>query len=91
MVENGEVSGHIFASLRCEYANAVQNVGQTNLLPLDEKCKLPVVFIVHMRYTARSHLNRRSDPVCLDTRLITSLSVSKGQHSNPSHSADATD
>ena len=90
MGENGEVSWHIFASFRCEYANAVQNVGQINLLPLNENCKLPVVFTVHMRYTARSHTNRRSDPVCLDNRLIISLSVSKGQHSNPLHSADAT-
>ena len=44
-----------------------------------------------MHCIASSHTNRRSDPVCLDTRLIISLSVSKGQHSNPLHSTDATD
>jgi hypothetical protein len=91
MGENGEVSGHIFVSLRCEYANAVQNVGQTNLLPLNENYKVPVVFIVHMRCIARSHTNRRSDTVCLDARLIISLSVSKGQHSNPLHYTVATE
>jgi hypothetical protein len=91
MGENGDVSGHIFTSLRCEYANAVQNVGQTNLLPLNENCKLPVVFTVHISCIARSHTNRRSDPVCLDNRLIISMSVSKGQLSNPLHSTDATD
>jgi hypothetical protein len=85
MGENGKVSWHIFAYLLPERANAVQNVRQTNLLLLNENCKLPVVFTVHMRHTVRSHKNRWRDPVCLDTRLFISLSVSKGQHSNPWH------
>jgi len=54
MGENGEVSGHIFAPLRCGHARAVQNVGQTKLLPLNENCELPVVFTMYIHHTARS-------------------------------------
>jgi len=88
-----EVSGHIFAPLRCGHAKKAQNIGHTNLLPLNENRELPVVFFLLCMYTTQRgrNLNRRSDAVCLDTRLIISLSMSKGQHSNPLHSADAAD
>ena len=56
MDEIGKVSGLVFAPLRCGHAKAVQNVDQTNLLPLNENCELPVVFTVYIHHTARSHL-----------------------------------
>ena len=86
---DGRKWGSFWAHI-CIFTMRIRQPG-SRFFTLNGNCKPPVVFTVHMRYTARSHTKRRSDPVCLDNRLIISLSVSKGQHSNPLHSADATE
>jgi hypothetical protein len=68
----GYFRAHIYIFMMRTRKRGTKRRTDKNLLSLDENCKLPVAFTVYVHHTVRSHKNTRSDPVCLETRLILS-------------------